>query len=308
MTRATSYHLAPVPPHSKGADQMHDEAIIQYWQDTLRAAGSTPKSIRERTIVMRALLKRTGKTVYDLNRHDLIRDLGRDELSASTRQNYRSLYYRFFTWLQDEELRLDNPAVRLPQVRVPRKEPNPVQTADIEYLLHSGIYRRTRMWVILYAYQGLRASEIAAVAGDAIDWNRRRILTREAKNGVEVWRPLHPIVWEALQAWPRTGWLFPSYRLKGQHISGNNVSRVLGAAFKRAGINHRPHQLRAWYASEMIDAGVSTLVTAAALRHADTQTVQKYVRVSDHAIEAAQGALPVVRIPQRTMRGSPIAA
>lgn len=296
------YHLTPVPTHSKGAPQMHDEAIIQYWQDTVRAAGSTPKSIRERSITIRALLKRTGKTLYDLNRHDLIRDLGRDGLSPSTRQNYKSLYYRFFTWMQDEELRLDNPAVRLPKVRVPRKEPNPITTADIEYLLHSGIYKRTRMWVLLYAYQGLRASEIAAVSGDAIDWERRRLLTLEAKGGVEVWRPIHPIVWEALQEWPRRGWLFPSYRLQGQHVSGNNVSRVLSQALKRAGIDHRPHQLRAWYASELIEAGVSTMVTAAALRHADTQSVQKYVRVSDNAIEAAQDLLPVVTIPARSMR------
>lgn len=281
---------------------MHDDAIIQFWQDTLRAAGSTPKSIRERSIIIRAILKRTGKSLYELNRHDLIRDLGRDELSQSTRQNYKSLYYRFFTWMQDEELRLDNPAVRLPRVRVPRKEPNPVQTQDIEFLLHSGIYRRTRMWVLLYAYQGLRASEIAAVSGDAIDWERRRILTKEAKGGVEVWRPLHPVVWESLQEWPRKGWLFPSPKYPDRHVTGGNVSRVLADALKRAGIDHRPHQLRAWYASEMIDAGVSTTITAAALRHADTQTVQKYVRVSDAAIQDAQTRLPIVTIPTASHR------
>jgi len=279
-----------------------DDVLLDYWSSYLIACGSTTVSIRQRLIVVRAMLKRTGLHLASVTRHDLIRDLARPGLSPATRQNYKSLYHTFFTWLQDEGFRVDNPGARLPSGAVPRKEPNPVETSDIEELLHSGIYRRTRMWVLLYSYQGFRAAEIAAASGEAIDWKHHRILTLEAKGGVEVWRPIHPLVWEALQAWPRAGWLFPSPRLTGEHVTANNVSRVLSEAMKRAGIQHRPHQMRAWYATEMIDQGVSTMVVAAAMRHADMQSVQKYVRVSDRAIAEAQALLPRVRVPARSGR------
>lgn len=281
---------------------MDDDAILDFWTAFQTAAGSTPKSIKERVIALRATLRRTGKTLLTINRNDLIRDLGRPGIAASTRANYKSLMYGFFTWMQDEQFRLDNPGARLPKVRVPKTEPDPVTTEDIEHLLASGMYRRTRMWVLLYAYQGMRAAEIAAVSGRSIDWARGRILSVDGKAGKEVWRPIHPVVWEQLQTWNTSGWLFPSPVKKGQHITAQNVSQVLSAALKRAGIAHRPHQLRAWFATELIDAGASTLVVAAALRHSDSQTVEKYVRVKDAAILEATSKLPRVKVPDRSGR------
>jgi integrase/recombinase XerD len=281
---------------------MDDDALIAYWTDYLRATGSGPKSIRNRTIALRAMIRRTGKALLTITRHDLIRDLARPGLQPASRQNYKSLYHGFFTWMQDEEFRTDNPGARLPKVRVPKQEPNPVTTEDIEFLLHSGIYRRTRMWVLLYAYQGFRAVEIAAVSGDSIDYDRRRILSKDGKGGKEVWRPIHDLVWDELQKWPRTGWLFPSPRREGEHVTSNNVSRVLSDALRRAGIEHRPHHMRAWYATELIDAGASTAVVAAALRHSTTQTVEKYALVRSQAITDAQAVLPRVRVPERSGR------
>lgn len=281
---------------------MDDDAFIDYWITFQTASGSTAKSIRERVYALRGMLKRTGKTFLTATRHDLIRDLGRPGIAASTRANYKSLMYGFFTWMQEEEFRLDNPAARLPKVKVPKSEPDPVTTEDIEMILHSGIYRRTRMWVLLYSYQGMRATEIAAVSGSSIDWRNQRILSVEAKNSKEVWRPVHPVVWEHLQTWRTDGWFFPSPTRTGEHVTAANVSNVLSKAFKRAGIPHRPHQMRAWFATEMIDAGVPTIVVAAALRHSDTQSVEKYVRVKDDTIATAIRSLPTIRVPETSGR------
>lgn len=282
---------------------MDDDALIAFWVAYQVASGSTQKSIRERKYVLGGMLRRTEKTILTVTRHDLIRDLARPGIAASTRSHYKSFMYGFFSWLQDEEFRLDNPAAKLPKVRVPKTEPDPVTTEDIEYVLASGIYRRTRMWVLLYAYQGLRAAEIAAIHGsESVDWGRHRILSKDGKAGKEVWRPIHPLVWEHLQTWNTPGWLFPSPTRTGEHITAANVSNVLSKAFKRAGVPHRPHQMRAWFATEMIDAGASTLVVAAALRHSTQQTVEKYVRVRDDKIIEAMTALPVVTVPTRSGR------
>ncbi|WP_194385209.1 tyrosine-type recombinase/integrase [Microbacterium luteum] len=282
---------------------MDDDALLDYWGSYLAASGSTNKSIRERRIALAAMLRRTERTLLTVTRHDLIRDLGRPGIKASTRSSYKSTYHGFFAWMQEEQFRADNPAVRLPKVRVPKVEPDPVTTDDIEYLLASGIYRRTRMWVLLYAYQGFRAQEIAAVHGTrSVDWDRRRLLSLDGKNGKEVWRPLHPVVWDQLETWRTSGWLFPSPRDHEKHVTANNVSRVLSAAMKRAGIDHRPHQMRAWFATEMIDAGTPTIVVSAAMRHGDTQSIERYVRVKDESIERAMLALPRITVPDRSGR------
>lgn len=282
---------------------MDDDAILAYWATFAMASGYRTRTIKEHTISLRATLRRTGKTILSMARHDLIADLGREGLAPATRQRYRSLFHGFWTWVQDEQFRLDNPAVRLPRVRVVKPEANPIETADLERLINSGIYAKTRMYVLLYAYQGFRAVEIAAVhGGRGIDWDRRRILSIEGKGGKEVWRPIHPLVWEEAQKYPRNAYWFPTPQGEG-HVTANNVSRVLGDAIRRAGIlGHRPHNLRAWYATELGEAGAPTEVIAAGMRHSDLQSLPRYRRVSDVAIDNWQRALPEISVPERTPR------
>lgn len=279
---------------------MDNDALLITWSQFQKAESCKPDTIKEREIALRALLRRSGKNYLDMTRHDLINDLARD-VSPRTRANYRSLYHTFFTWIQDEGFRLDNPAARLPRTKVQAQEPNPVESVDIEFLLNSGIYGKTRMYVLLYAYQGFRAVEIAAVAGENIDWKNKRIFTAEGKGGKEVWRPLHPLVWKELQKYPRAGFLFQSPGRDG-HITRKNVSNVLSKAFKRAGINHKPHSLRAWFATEQLEAGVSMPIVQATMRHCDTQSIKHYYRPSEKAMRDAMNVLPLVRVPQKSGR------
>lgn len=281
---------------------MDDDAILAYWTTYAKASGYRPRTVKEHTISLRATLRRTGKTILTMTRFDLIGDLGREGISPATRQHYKSLFHGFWTWVQDEGFRPDCPAVRLPRVRVIKSETTPVETADLELLINSGIYARTRMYVLLYAYQGYRASEIAVVSGDSVDWERRRILSVGGKGGKEVWRPIHPIVWTEAQKYPRTGYWFSSPYADGP-ITGRNVSSVLSGAMKRAGITgHRPHNMRAWYATELNRAGASTAVVAAGLRHTDMQSVTRYLSVQNDAIAAAQALLPSISVPDQTPR------
>ncbi len=284
---------------------MDDEALLGYWLAELRASGYRPRTIESHNWSIRALLRRTGKTLLTMTRYDLIADIGRDGITNSTRQHQKSLCSLIWTWLQDEGFRLDNPAVRLPKVRVVKPEANPLETSDIETLVNSGIYSRTRMYVLLYAYQGYRAVEIAAVAGEHIDWTNRRILSVDGKGGKEVWRPLHPLIWQEAQKYPRQGYWFPSPYKDGEHIAARNVSTVLSRAMKRAGIvGHRPHNLRAWYATELSKAGVEAPVIAAGMRHADLQSLPRYLAVPMDQIAESQAALPQIALPERTARAA----
>lgn len=285
---------------------MTDDDIINYWAEYQTAEHCTPGTIHERTIFVRAFLRRQNTTLTTATRQHLIRDLGRQHadgrpLSAKTKQNYRSLFHTLFTWMQDESIRTDNPAARLPRTRVPHQEPNPLTTDEIQHLLDSGIYGKTRLYALLYAYQAFRAVEIAAVSGESIDWDRQRILSKDGKGGKEVWRPIHPIVWAELQKYPRSGPLFPSPN--GGHVSRKNVSNVLSKALKRAGIvGHRPHQMRTWHAVELLDQGVDSWTVQWSMRHTDPNSMKHYGLIRDQRIADAMALLPTVRVPEKAAR------
>lgn len=281
---------------------MTTDEILTYWAAYMRAQHCTERTIRERNIFIRSMLRHTGATSpLDVTKQHLILFLGRRDLTGKTKQNYRSTLHTFYTWMQDEELRLDNPAARLPRPRVEPSEPNPVSTDDIQTVLRSGIYGTTIMKVLLYSYQGLRASEIAAVHGGNIDWQAATILTVEAKGRKVVTRPLHSLVLEhALTAgYPRDDYWFPG---EHGHVRGKSVSNTLCAAFRRAGINHRAHQMRAWHGTTLLELGADSLDVQHSLRHSDGQSLKAYIRPSQERIRAAMEMLPRVEVPSRPPR------
>jgi len=287
---------------------MNTTEIINYWAAYMRAQHCTERTIREREIFIRSMLRHVGSDdLLTVTKQQLVLFLGRPDLTGKTKQNYRSTLHTFFTWLQDEELRSDNPAARLPRPRVEPTEPNPVSTEEIQTVINSGIYGHTIMKVLLYSYQGLRASEIAAVDGRNIDWEHRTIVTAEAKGRKVVTRPLHSMVYDYAIAngYPTDGPWFPGVN---GHITGKSVSNTLCAAFKRAGINHRAHQMRAWHGTTLLEMGADSLDVQHSLRHTDGQSMKAYIRPSQERVRAAMESLPRVVVPIRAPRQDRLAA
>lgn len=270
--------------------------------DYLAASGCRPRTIDSRRYLLRAVEKFAGVPILDVTRAQLISFLGRPQMCPSTKQHVRSALSRFYTWAQDEGFRLDNPAIRLPKVRVIRQEPHPIKTDDIHALLNSGIYAPTRAKVALYALQGLRACEIAALRGEHIDLDRGLIHIVDGKGGKTVWRPLHPTIAALARDYPRAGYWFPSPKLEGQHLTARNVSFVISNAMKRAGIPHTAHDLRAWFATELLESGVDTSVVQAAMRHENADTLKFYARPSVERVRTAMDSLPVIELPAKSGR------
>lgn len=271
----------------------------------MRAQNCRPRTISERRIFIYSVFKHADAGPFELTKMHLVSFLGKTDnrgrqLTGRTKQNYRSCLHTFFAWMQDEDLRADNPAFKLPKVIIERKEANPTSTADIQQLLDSGIYGRTRMMVLLYAYQGLRASEIAAVSGANIDWNLYRIFTVDGKGGKEVWRPLHSMIIEHCSDFSRTDFWFPG---QDGHVRGKSVSATLSAAFRRAGISHTGHNMRAWYMTEQLEAGVDSTTVQYNARHGDAQSLKHYDKPSFARLSAGQEQLPRVVVPITSGRG-----
>lgn len=284
---------------------MTTDQILDYWAAYMRAQHCTERTIRERMIFMRSVLRHAGESSFlDLTKPQLIAFLGkRDEhgrsLTGRTKQNYRSALHTFFTWMQDEDLRLDNPAARLPRPRVEYTEANPVTTPEVQALLLSGIYGPTVMKVLLATYQGLRASEIAAIRGEDVDLEAGTITVRDGKGRTTMTRPLHPKVAELAIAenYPREGWWFPSIVDDG-HVRGKSVSHTLNAALRRAGIiGHRAHDMRKWMATTLLENGADAVDVQHALRHRDLRTLHKYMKPDLKRLRVVVETLPPMDAP-----------
>lgn len=288
---------------------MNTEDVLTYWAAWMRAEDLGARTIRDRLNFIR-MLEREAGPIGQLTKRDLIVWLGNHEWSSSTRVHYRSALHTFYTWLQAEELRSDNPAARLPKVKSTRREPTPIPVAEIQRLLESGIYTKTRVMVALHYYLGLRVSEIAAVHGRDISWTSREITVLGKGRKLRV-LPVPEAAWTIFQSMPQTGYWFPNHETNvlypaGEgHILGNSVSGRINGALKRAGLPYRAHDLRAATATEMNRAGTSAFIIQKAMRHENMETTTRYMGVRSEEILGGLESLPVLQMPERSGRQRP---
>jgi integrase len=275
-------------PHA--TDQVDAAALVHRWAADLRARACRPKSVSVMTSTVLSFSRRVAPTpLLSVTRDELVAYLGTEGWSPLTRRTYRTTLASFYDWATQTGLTIANPAGRLPRTRVPYSEPNPLSTAQINRLLRSGIRRRTQMMVLLAAYQGLRAAEIAHVHGR--DVTDHTLHVPEGKGGTSLRRPLHPVVHAASAGFPRDDYWFPG---NGRpHVDGRSVSATISQAMRRAGIEgHRPHQLRAWHATELIRSGVDAVTVQHSMRHATLGTLHKYVHPDAADVLGAISLLP----------------
>lgn len=283
---------------------MHDHELLDAFRDFQRAGNRAPRTIESRTSILRAFAARHSVRLIDATVFDLRRDIGRDGIAPSTRATTRGTFLAFYGFLHAEGLRGDNPALRLPIVKVPPHRPRPYTQEQIDRLLSTGAYKRTRAMILLAAYQGLRASEIARMHSDDIDLESGTLKVL-GKGGRTDYLPLHPTIRELTPTMP-TGWWFPARRGREGHIKGQSVSDLLTDARNRAGIVDTAltgHSLRHSFGTELVRRGANIRAVQELMRHSSLATTQRYTQVLDEDRRAALGVLPERIVPTRSGRG-----
>lgn len=280
--------------------------LVVYWRQFMAAEGLSARTIEDRLGFLNRLQAAVGD-VLTATRQDLIMWTAQQKWSSNTRVHYRSALHTFFTWLQDEGFRPDNPAARLPVARTTRRQPTPFSVDEIDRLMNSGIYAKTRAMIALHYYLGLRVSEISRVNGDDINWEAR-VLTTIGKGNKERALPIPAHLWEVCEQMPRTGYWFPNrqdnkhFKAWEGHIHGRSVSDTIGDAIRRAGMTHRPHDLRASTATQMHKAGINHFTIQKSMRHSQMQTTTVYLDIDMELIREGLNALPRVDIPTKVNR------
>ena len=186
---------------------------------------------------------------------------------------------------------------------------------------YAGKLERDRLLLALFAYSGLRRSELLGLDWDDVDLDRRLIRIRWAKGGQQRAVPLHPGLVPLVLAYQST-------RMPGDDpalfvgVLGRRLSpTILSNTFRRytdaAGVTRRkrvtPHTLRHVFATELLSAGANLRQIQELLGHKQLDSTQRYTRVSAHQLRGAIKRLPwgapaqrgaCTRDPRPGLRGS----
>lgn len=285
-------------------DALNDFAAYQ------RSTGLAANTIKNRRSILTSLQRHAGRHLLSLTTPELREFLGRDGITASTRRTERAAIMSFYSYAEDEGLIDDDPSRKLAKVRAPRNQARPFTREQIEAMLTSGAYRRTRVMILLGYYQGFRRSSIAAVHGHDIDLQSQTIRSVLKGSKPRVF-PLHPVIAAIAPTMPSDDWWFPAGGGRQGHVQPGTVTDAVRDAKRRAGIldpQLTAHSLRHAFATDLVDAGVDIRVIADLMGHESVATTQIYTQVSAERRRQGIHALPAQPIPEHSGRRASVAA
>ena len=147
---------------------------------------------------------------------------------------------------------------------------------------------RDRAVILLLARLGLRASEVAELTFDDIDWNNGRIVVC-GKGRRREWLPLPQQIGDAIIGYLRRGrpplqvpQVFTSVLAPHRPMTRFAVTHVVRSALRRAGVKaplSGAHLLRHSAATAMLRKGATLAGVAAVLRHRSPRTTAHYAKI-----------------------------
>lgn len=195
-----------------------------------------------------------------------------------TRWTYHGALAAWFGWLHTQGFRSDNPMDMIGKPKRPKSDPRPISSDDLTRLLCTAMRRRTRAMILLAAFEGFRVHEIAKVKGEHLDLVERTI-TVTGKGGISATLPLHHLVVEHAYMMPRRGYWFPG------PTSGHQRRESVGGTIKevmiRAGVPGSAHQLRHWFGTALVEAGVDLRTVQTLMRHQNLTSTAIYTAVTE---------------------------
>lgn len=269
---------------------------LDEWAVWMRAQGHSGLTISARVRRIEMFAEQVGDPVTATTQDviDYLASLWR--IGPSTRATYVSHLKAWFAWLVVTDKRVDNPMAKVPTPKSPAREPRPVTEHQMYLILGTRMHKRTRMMVLLAAFQGLRAHEIAKFKGEDIDPTARQLRVI-GKGGKDRVLPLHPIVAEYAADFPTRGYWF---KAQGDnplgHVHPRSVSSIIGEVLRRAGVpTGAAHRLRHTYATRLVREGKNLRVIQKLLRHASLSTTQIYTDVTEEQMREAIESLGMPR-------------
>ena len=196
----------------------------------------------------------------------------------------------FYNYLKDEEeRRLDNPAVMGMALRLPKPLPRHLRDGDVEIFFEVIKKRRDTAMFMLMLRCGLRVEEIANLTLGAIDYRRNQIMVRCGKGAkdrvVYISNDAAGALAVYLRVRPPTReqkvFLVEKGICKGKSISVRGIQKRIEYYSKKSGIPVSCHQLRHTMATQLLNADTDLVTIQDLLGHTKIKTTMRYCKLSN---------------------------
>jgi integrase len=254
------------------------------WAAWMRTAGKPTTTIKLRTYHVRRAAHELPVTLHEATVHDLAGWLGVQAWAPATRRSYRSSLVQFYRWLVASGARLDNPALLLPAVPVPRGRPRPAPDQVFRAALEAAD-PRARLAVLLAGQCGLRRGEISRLHSRDLEHDLVGYSLRVSGKGGHtrmVPLPDQDRALEFLLRRAEPGWLFPSPA--GGHLTAAHVGVIVSGSLPAG---WTCHTLRHRFATTVYRHTRDIRATQELLGHARPETTAIYTQVPSSDLRAA---------------------
>jgi len=198
--------------------------------------------------------------------------------SSSSRRVAVSHICAFYRWALRQRLIKTDPTLLVVFPKKPRRLPRPILEDSLKMAILNAPHR-IRPWLILAAYAGLRAAEIASLErSDVMDQQQPAVLLVHGKGSKDRIVPMNATVTHALAVYgmPARGPLFGrADGFPGPNTAGN-LSHVANVYLRSVGAGATLHQLRHRFATQTYRLSHDLLLVGALLGHSDPSTTAVY--------------------------------
>lgn len=211
----------------------------------------------------------------------------------------------FYRWAHRHGHMTQDPAWAVPKPRAKPRLPRPVDEETLAAVL-SVATGMIRVWIVLAAYCGLRAAEIAQLTWDDVrSGNGAPYLTAFGKGQKDRSVPLSPFVWAELLAWGRTkrGPIFR--RADGRAFTPSHLDKIANTWLHETGFIETMHQFRHRFGTASALATHGDLVTVGGtMGHANINTTLGYTALASQVARAMVCAIQPPGWPGSSPEGS----
>lgn len=248
---------------------------------TQRRRGLTKRTITDRDRILRRCERGIGKPLIEATAEDIELWLDSCRLGNRSRYSYLSHIRVYLAWAQKRGLVTTSQAADIIPPRLPRLLPRPMTYDDLAYALEQAD-QRMRVWLMLGAYQGLRAGEVAKLRREDVLEREDPPLLRvvQGKGNKDRVLPLNRQVESELRSYglPATGFVF---RLEdGRPIGPRTLSVYANRFLHELGIASTFHSLRHRFGSTVFRETKDIRVTQELLGHAALSSTMIYTEAT----------------------------
>lgn len=231
-----------------------------------------------------AFLEARGSELLRATRDDVAAFLGsRNAKAPRTKYSYCSRIAAFYRWAISEGLTDHDPTGRVTRPLLPEGVPRVIGTDDLLRAVEAAV-PRTRCFLLLAAFAGLRCKEIAGVRREDLLLHQDPpvLIVSSPKGRRERVVPLHPDVIAALRAFglPARGYVFPWWDDPDRAIRPHTVSHLGNAHLHGLDIDETMHTIRAWFLTSIHNRTKDMRLTAQLAGHRSMDTTACYVAVN----------------------------